>query len=395
MVSTIEQWIRAKYERKQFAAPGPFPDPDTITDTRGDGNTNSSQNNDLIQVQSKQDIPIVPNIQKSQAPIQVKATASPMDDLFSAFQGQPASQTAIQSGAKVVDFKSNILSLYANPTSAPASRNSSVVATNSSTSDFADFANFSQFKVNSQPEAVPKKEGGADFDFFSASSPPKSAPKKEGGADYDFFSASSPPKSATSTSVSQSSHRNNSLLDIDSVDSHKPPPSTLSKKPLEIDFASFSISKNEIPKASSVTPANVSSIGFSSNSTNSSLSHKMDPGLFNHWGDPEPPKQALPQKTSLMESSWGDPEPPKLSSPLKTGYVDHWGDHLPPNQPSRKASLAESSTVGSISHSFMDSPAMPLSSNETNVNSFSDSRATTLPVTTNSVLDENPWSDFQ
>jgi hypothetical protein len=43
----------------------------------------------------------------------------------------------------------------------------------------------------------------------------------------------------------------------------------------------------------------------------------------------------------------------------------------------------------------MDSPAMPLSSNETNVNSFSDSRATTLPVTTNSVLDENPWSDFQ
>lgn len=30
----IEQWIRAKYERKQFAMKGPMPDPDTLP---GDG----------------------------------------------------------------------------------------------------------------------------------------------------------------------------------------------------------------------------------------------------------------------------------------------------------------------------------------------------------------------
>ena len=27
----IEQWIRAKYERKQFAAKGPIPDPDALS----------------------------------------------------------------------------------------------------------------------------------------------------------------------------------------------------------------------------------------------------------------------------------------------------------------------------------------------------------------------------
>ncbi|KAJ3045041.1 hypothetical protein HK097_001310, partial [Rhizophlyctis rosea] len=28
--SNIEQWIRAKYERKQYAGKGPIPDPDTL-----------------------------------------------------------------------------------------------------------------------------------------------------------------------------------------------------------------------------------------------------------------------------------------------------------------------------------------------------------------------------
>jgi hypothetical protein len=213
-------------------------------------------------------------------------------------------------------------------------------ASNSATNGFADFADFSQFNAsNSQPESVPKAKNNklAEFDFLSASSPPKS----------------------TTDSIPQASHRNNSLLDLDPIDFHTPPPVTESK-PLKIDFASFSISNNEIPKGSSATPASaiVGSKGFSS--TKSSISHKMDPALFNHWGNPEPPKPSSPPTTSIVEST----------------------------------------TVGSIStpiESIMDSPAVPLSFNETHSSSLaSTGGGTAAPVSTNSALNfVDPWSDFQ
>ena len=264
-----------------------------------------------------------------------------MDDLFNAFQGKPANQ----SSGKVVDLKSNILSLYSSPPS--GSSNSSTLnaksgfASNSASNGFADFANFANFAQfnasNSQPESVPKNDRIADFDFLSASSPPKS----------------------TTDSIPQASHGNNSLLDLDSIDFHNPPPVTDSK-PLTIDFASFSISNNEKPKESSATPASaiVGSKGFSS--TKSSISHKMDPALFNHWGNPEPPKPSSPPTTSIVEST----------------------------------------TVGSIStpiESIIDSPAVPISFNETHASSFaSASGGTAAPVSTNSALNfVDPWSDFQ
>ena len=303
------------------------------------------RNNDVTQ--NKPIVAKTPSFQKPQVSAAVKSSASPMDDLFNAFQAPSSSST--QGGDKLIDLKTNILSLYTQ-SAVPNSQLSTTysgLASNSTLSGFADFANFDQFKK--QSDSSPKNSGIADLDFFSSS---------------DFS------KPETSVSPTQQIPvTSNSLLDMDSINfsgtsAQNLPntPSISQPKPLEIDFASFSISKNN-QKAPYSAPG--ISNGLSTDSGISSFSQKMDPGLFNHWQSPEPPK----------------------SSPA--GEI-----------------FAEKYTVESVStpiSCIMDSPTIPdfQRGRDTTISDFQSSRETVgatiaLPASTNSALEfVDPWSDFQ
>lgn len=50
--TNIDQWIRAKYERKQYAREGNIPDPDTITLNESSSIPATSKSNDLVRINS-------------------------------------------------------------------------------------------------------------------------------------------------------------------------------------------------------------------------------------------------------------------------------------------------------------------------------------------------------
>ncbi|KAJ3035749.1 hypothetical protein HDV00_003420 [Rhizophlyctis rosea] len=129
--SNIDQWIRAKYERKQYAAKGPVPDPDTLPLPDGVAPVASS----VAQPKAAPTIKpadgaaaaattssAAPSFANFNSPQQPAAAAPPQQsasqDLFDVFQSPPPA-TANGAAAAKPDLKNSILSLYGNAGSAP------------------------------------------------------------------------------------------------------------------------------------------------------------------------------------------------------------------------------------------------------------------------------------
>ncbi|KAJ1548096.1 SPARC- modular calcium-binding protein 2 [Nowakowskiella sp. JEL0078] len=129
----IDPWIRAKYERKQYAKKGAIPDPSTISlpgvselevskapEKKATPKINSSVTSILPSASNI--FPVV-----SQAPIQLVRSAS--DNLFEAFQAAPAVPQQATETITVApptatnSLKANIMSLYNSPKAAATSLN--------------------------------------------------------------------------------------------------------------------------------------------------------------------------------------------------------------------------------------------------------------------------------
>ncbi|KAJ3414141.1 hypothetical protein HDV05_007003 [Chytridiales sp. JEL 0842] len=128
--SNIEQFIRAKYERKQYAMKGDIPDPDTIplpdglAPMKGANPAPATAKKPAPAVTPHQPQVINMGAPAAAAPTNttnLATTKSASQDLFDAFQSAPTGPapqaTATGNNAPLVsnDLKANILSLYSNP----------------------------------------------------------------------------------------------------------------------------------------------------------------------------------------------------------------------------------------------------------------------------------------
>ena len=336
-IRSIEQWIRAKYERKQFAASKIIPDPDSLLNIEA-----SLVRKDLVKIERTMTTSATPK--PNNFSINEKVSSSPLDDLFSAFENQSQDKPI---APKTVDLKSNILSLYSNPP--PANSRSVTMMTPatmaSESKGFANFADFSQFATFSKNESFSNLNAKNDANLNAKN-------------DFDFFSQ---PESFNSPAK----HRQNSthLLDIESISLSTPAvPNASTSNPLEIDFSSFSISKTEPSILSSTSQFSSFPNGFASVSKDperSSISQKVNPALVNHWSSPDPSFASSPSKDLFSLNSIG---------------------------------------VSNPSSNLMDSSMFsePSSQNQANTQNNSHGINTNLPVSTATALDfVDPWSEFQ
>ncbi|KAJ3331168.1 hypothetical protein HDU76_003865 [Blyttiomyces sp. JEL0837] len=188
--SNIEQWIRAKYERKQYAKKGPIPDPDDIPLPDGIAPAQLSgtvaakkvvitpslqQQSSSASIRSNEAL-VGPSSAASTPPVPQKMTAVPQQDtsstsaaqdLFAAFQTAPVTSVNGQP-AGTAALKANIMSLYTAPpqvgfgspmqssTGSPASplRNTGAQPQGAEFFSQPAFANFASFPpVNAVPAA--------------------------------------------------------------------------------------------------------------------------------------------------------------------------------------------------------------------------------------------------
>ncbi|KAJ3406652.1 hypothetical protein HDU80_010764 [Chytriomyces hyalinus] len=119
--SSIDQWIRDKYDGKRFAMRGPMPDPDSIPLPEGISSVNNAAAAAATATGSI--LPRAPTASFAQFPPQqqpaqkAQPATNASQDLFDAFQGPStaAPQQQPQQQQQVNNIKSDIMSLYANP----------------------------------------------------------------------------------------------------------------------------------------------------------------------------------------------------------------------------------------------------------------------------------------
>ncbi|KAJ2999695.1 hypothetical protein HDV02_002168 [Globomyces sp. JEL0801] len=186
--SNLEQYIRAKYERKQYAMKGPMPDPATLGEKQSVSNTPSTNTNATVQTfNAFQSGPVASGIASVQAKSTVSTTQSATQQLFDAFQTAPPPNV-------LEDRNKSILSLYGNPPTSQFAQSGGVTPQASTVqpkmnppqqSDFGNFASFSSSGVNSgstnAPTQLPASSGFGNF--------PATSPAKPG---FGNFSASTP-----------------------------------------------------------------------------------------------------------------------------------------------------------------------------------------------------------
>ncbi|KAJ3236696.1 hypothetical protein HDU81_010555 [Chytriomyces hyalinus] len=118
--SSIDQWIRDKYDGKRFAMRGPMPDPDSIPLPEGISSVNNAATAGgavLPRAPAASFAQFPPQQQQSQ-PVQKaqQPATNASQDLFDAFQGpSTAAPQQQQQQQQVNNIKSDIMSLYANP----------------------------------------------------------------------------------------------------------------------------------------------------------------------------------------------------------------------------------------------------------------------------------------
>ncbi|KAJ3213944.1 SPARC- modular calcium-binding protein 2 [Clydaea vesicula] len=143
--SKVEQFIKNKYDRKQFALKGPLPDPDTIPLPDGVDQVNVATATKSISQNFT--VPKINSSQKQEPSIQPapnKPTTA-VDDLFDAFQSAPPT-TKPQEPA---NSKSSILSLYGNQNNGSPNSFGNFNLVNSQQTQ-QGFANFNQSLQNNQ-----------------------------------------------------------------------------------------------------------------------------------------------------------------------------------------------------------------------------------------------------
>ncbi|KAI8999292.1 hypothetical protein BC832DRAFT_578648 [Gaertneriomyces semiglobifer] len=114
--SRIEQFIRAKYERKQYAMKGPLPDPDTLSVPGATPTTNRTAS------AASTPAPAAPTAASAQASLFADFTSAPppkqksdADQLLDVFAPAPSSDSQrTQSQPQTDALKNSILSLYGN-----------------------------------------------------------------------------------------------------------------------------------------------------------------------------------------------------------------------------------------------------------------------------------------
>lgn len=125
--ASIDQWIRNKYERKQFAMKGDVPDPSTIDASSGSRVISPSNAQPSPQstpmfaaFQSAPTTHIPANPFKTTSitqPANTSASSSNTQELFAAFQSAPV---AVAAPISAKDVKNDIMSLFASQPSRPA-----------------------------------------------------------------------------------------------------------------------------------------------------------------------------------------------------------------------------------------------------------------------------------
>jgi len=177
--SDVEKFIRAKYERKQYAAKGPIPDPESIQ-SGGSGVPVSASS-------LPKTAAVAPQASLFDAPktyVPAPATqSSASDDLFAAFQSAPAAQSNPAPSAAINgSAKANILSLYNSPSSSPAKTN--IPFANNSFANFGAPPQQQQTPLNfspMQPLQQPQQHNNSFSAFGSFGGNNMQQPNNSGG----------------------------------------------------------------------------------------------------------------------------------------------------------------------------------------------------------------------
>ncbi|KAJ3023830.1 hypothetical protein HKX48_000518 [Thoreauomyces humboldtii] len=244
---TIDQFIRAKYERKQYAMKGPIPDPDTLKATDGAAGAPAttvpatrtsppmarlSKQGSVAAVPQAQfaNFAAVPTAAAASAPVATPAPAKPTvapvqtasDQLFEAFSGGQPQQATVSPQAQQQQqgaLKNSILSLYGNA-STTASSPMSASGASGSFGSFAGFAQPVSYQAPSQQpfhpptqqppqgfgqqqqqqqhgfgsfgSAAPQQQFQAPASFNAFASPSNAAPPSKPQADPFGFASPSP-----------------------------------------------------------------------------------------------------------------------------------------------------------------------------------------------------------
>ncbi|TPX36372.1 hypothetical protein SmJEL517_g01555 [Synchytrium microbalum] len=141
----IEQWIRGKYERKQYATPGGIPDPDTLPLPEGVAEAK------IPAAPKKAVVPVAASTPTTALPQQQSTPAD--NNLFASFSSVTTQQQPVTS---TVDPRAAIMSLYSN---------------NSPTASVPSFAAFGNNNNTTAQASLPK---GAEFFGMNTSNQSKS-----------------------------------------------------------------------------------------------------------------------------------------------------------------------------------------------------------------------------
>ncbi|RKO90335.1 hypothetical protein BDK51DRAFT_52422 [Blyttiomyces helicus] len=176
--ANIDQWIRAKYERKQYAKKGPIPDPDTLPLPDGVAPPQTYAPAPTPQAKPATPQPAFANFAAAPAPATTAPKSSASDDLFSVFQSPPSTTptAALQpQQGQQAGLKSSILSLYATPAQQQAPTNFAA---------FGAAAGFSSAPTPGFGAPIPVAGPSGGFGGFSTPPPVQQQPLQPQGAQF-------------------------------------------------------------------------------------------------------------------------------------------------------------------------------------------------------------------